>query len=97
MGDENTIKALRAAADRFHKILSTFTARRLLAEAGVRPRPMPDKIRQKLAADAYGTHDGDIERICADGFEECVIALAALGAPDVAIRSCNPSEEPSDG
>jgi len=38
----------------------------------------------------------EIEKLCADGFEICVRALMALGAKDVTIFECSPTEEPTD-
>lgn len=34
------------------------------------------------------------DKLAADGFEQCVRALVELGAPDVSIHECNPTEEP---
>ena len=74
------IQTLRRAADMFHDIVSTLSARRMLAE----DRPMTGPIRQMLQE-----HAGrDPETIAADAFEMCVLALAAAGDTDVTIHVC---------
>jgi hypothetical protein len=80
--------ALREASGLFHQILSAIAAKRLLDREGHKmPQPIYDGIVAKLM------EPGAIERICADGFEKCVRALAALGAKDVTIYECNSTEE----
>jgi hypothetical protein len=73
-------QALRQAADKFHKILSTLSSRRMLAN----DRPLTVPIREMLEANSVR----DPEKLAADGFELCVRALADLGAPDVMIHEC---------
>ena len=83
------IDALRDAANKFHKILSALSAQRLLD----RDRPLTEPLRRSLTEKLL---DGpSLEQIAADGFETCVRALAAAGAPDVTIFECDPTEEPS--
>lgn len=73
-------QALRDAADRFHEIVSAFAAKDLLADA--RNEKIAGSLREKLR-----THD-QIKKIASDGFELCVLALAARGASDVTIHEC---------
>ena len=74
---------LRAAADAFHKIVSDQTARGLLDRTGHKmPQPMHDSLVGKLLDPA------EVLKIAVDGFETCVRALAAMGAPDVSIHEC---------
>jgi len=76
-------QTLRDAADAFHKILAAHSAQRLLDRDGAKmPQPMYDEFITRLLEPAQ------VERICADGFEHCVRALAAIGAADVTIHEC---------
>ena len=87
---EAQIAAIREAADRFHRILSSFVATRLLTverARGTRPELLASMSSDLLAP-------AEIEQIAADGFEACVRLLAAAGASDVTIHECNPTETP---
>lgn len=79
----NGEKPLRQAADMFHEIGSAHEARRLLDREGHKlPQVMYDDFTKKLRDPAA------ISKIASDGFELCVRALAAMGAPDVTIHEC---------
>jgi hypothetical protein len=80
--------ALREASDLFHKILSAIAARRLLDREG---HKMPDRLRQGIVDKLLEPEA--IERLAADGFEVCVRALVTIGAKDVSIHECSPTEE----
>jgi hypothetical protein len=73
-------QALRDAADRFHEIVSAIAAKDLLADT--RNAKIADSLREKLRS------RDQIKKIAVDGFESCVRALAAMGAPDVTIHEC---------
>jgi hypothetical protein len=76
-------EALRAAADAFHKIVSDHGARAILDREGYKmPQPMYDALFGKRL------DPSEVSKIAADGFETCVRALAAMGAPDVSIHEC---------
>ncbi len=75
--------SLRRAADLFHKIGSAYEARRLLDREGHKlPQVMYDNFTMKLL------DPSEIMKIATDGFELCVRALAAMGAPDITIHEC---------
>jgi len=76
-------QALRKAADLFHEIVAASEARRLLDQEGYKlPQGMYDDFTRKLRTSP------EIMKIATDGFERCVLALAEMGAADVAIHSC---------
>lgn len=81
---DTTDDALRAASDLFHKIMASFSAERLLARKMT--QPMRDALTPQILTPEK------LEQLAADGFEICVRALAARGAPDVSIHECNPKE-----
>lgn len=83
MTAEQVLQALRQAADLFHEIGGSVAAEKLLAE----PRNAQHAIMGPMLRENLRTPD-QIQRISADGFELCVRALAALGAPDVTIHEC---------
>jgi hypothetical protein len=64
----------------FHEIVSAFSSEDLLA--GCRNAVVAEKLRENLR-----TRD-QIRRIAVDGFELCVLALAAASAPNVTIHTC---------
>lgn len=72
--------SLRSAADMFHEVGAAFAAEELLVD--VRNAKLADSLRKNLR-----TCD-QIKKIASDGFELCVRALAAMGAPDVTIHEC---------
>lgn len=72
--------ALRGAADMFHEIVSAFSAEDLNADC--RNAIIATTLRENLRS------RDQLRRIAADGFELCVRALAAAGAPDVTIHEC---------
>ena len=76
----STDQALSRASELFHEILSALSSEDLIA--GCRNTVVADKLRENLR-----TPD-QIRRIAADGFELCVRALAAAGAPGVTIHEC---------
>lgn len=77
-------QALRDAADAFHKILAAHSAQRLIDRDGAKmQQPMYDEFITRLLKSSQ------IERICADGFERCVRALATIGAAGVTIHECD--------
>ena len=85
-----TEAALREASGLFHQILSAIAAKRLLDREGHKmSQPIFDGLVTKLMEPEA------IERLAADGFETCVRVLAAMGAKDVTIHECNPTEEES--
>ena len=73
-------QALRRASEMFHEIVSAFSSEDLLA--GCLNAVVAEKLRENLR-----TRD-QIRRIAVDGFELCVRALAAAGAPGVTIHEC---------
>ena len=73
-------QVLRRASEMFHEIVSAFSSEDLLA--GCHNAIVAEKLRENLR-----TPD-QIRRIAADGFELCVRALAAVGAPGVTIYEC---------
>lgn len=77
-----SMEIIQSAADRFHKILSAFTARRLLADNPRLTRVMIDSFTKKLMTSEQ------IEKELADGFEECVLELQRLGDPTVTVHEC---------
>lgn len=84
-------QVLRDCADKFFEILTDIEGKRLLKKSGHKmPTKMYNEVQKKLLS------DDEIDRRCIDGFKECVEALAAMGAKDVTIHSCNPSEEPTE-
>ncbi len=93
MTNDEQIAILSEQADRFMVIVRAFAARKMLGrEIGLPVSPARDALIRQLSDDAI---DNDrVERIAADGFEACCRALVALGAPDVTIFECNPTEGP---
>lgn len=85
--DKSAEVALREASDLFHQILSALTARRFLTSG----KPLTEPMRVEFVKRAIDQEA--IEKLAADGFERCVLALHALGAEDVTIHECSPTEE----
>jgi len=85
--NEQQIKLLGELADRFHKILGFATGQKILSS---HPFLTPT-MREHIVNEQMGV---EIDKLAADGFEQCVRALVELGAPDVSIHECNPTEEP---
>lgn len=86
----NIDQILRDLSEKFHKILGNMSSRRLIDNQGYKmPQVMYDGLHKQFLTNQ------EIEKLCADGFEACVRALAAMGATDVSIHECNPTEEPS--
>ncbi len=81
--------ALREASDLFHQILSALAARRFLTSG----KPLTEPMRVEFTKRTLDPEA--IERLAADGFEKCLLALHAIGAEGVTIHECSPSEEPS--
>jgi hypothetical protein len=79
------IDAIRQSAARFHEILSSLTADKILAER-----------KQSLTTPLYGSmcskvrSPEEMQRLAADGFEALVRLLNDLGVPDVSVHACNP-------
>ena len=73
-------QVLRRASEMFHEIVSAFSSEDLLANC--RNDVVAETLRKNLRS------RDQIRRIAADGFELCVRALAAAGAPDVTIHEC---------
>lgn len=75
---------LRRATALFHEVGSAIAAEDLLPNCC--NEVLAGKLRENLRS-----HD-QIKRIMADGFELCVLALAALGETDVTIHECGDRE-----
>lgn len=81
----DTRKTLDSVATQFHRIAMALQARELLGR-GVANEVLRAEIEKQQLT------DNEIASLCADGFEACVRALASLGADDVSIHECNPTE-----
>jgi hypothetical protein len=77
---EASEQALRRAADLFHEIAAAIGSEDRLASC--RNTIVAEKLRGNVRSREQ------LQRVAADGFELCVRALAALGAPDVTIHEC---------
>jgi len=87
-----SVQVLRRAADLFHEIGSALAAEALLTD--VRNAVLAASLRENQRS------SDQLRAITADGFELCVRALAAAGAPDVTIHECGASafgEQPWSG
>ena len=73
-------QALRHAADLFHEIVAAIVSEDRLTSC--RNAIVTEKLRGNVRSREQ------LQRVAADGFELCVRALAALGAPDVTIHEC---------
>lgn len=83
------LEVLRRASNLFHEIGSSLAADALIADT--RNAKLAEKLRENQRS------PDQLRSISADGFELCVRALAAAGAPDVTIHECGTSaagEEP---
>lgn len=76
-------QALHRASEMFHEILSAFSSADLLTDR--KNAVVAEKLKENLRS------SDQIRRIAADGFELCVRALAAVGAPGVTIHECGES------
>jgi hypothetical protein len=74
-------QALQRASEMFHEILSAISSKDLLA--GCKNDVIAEKLKGNLR-----TRD-EIRKIAADGFEVCVLALSAMGAPGVTVHECS--------
>lgn len=85
-------QALRRASEMFHEIMSAISSKDLLVNC--QNTVVAEKLKQNLRS------RDQIRKIATDGFEVCVLALSALGAPDVTIHECGRTafgEEPWGG
>jgi hypothetical protein len=82
-------QVLRRLADLFHEIGSSLAATDLVADC--RNAFLAEKLRENIRTPKQ------LRTLTAEGFELCVLALAASGASDVTIHECGKSalgEEP---
>ena len=95
MTQPSSDQALHVAANMFHEIVAALTAEDLIAASrGPALMVARDKLRDNLRS------RDQLKKIAVDGFELCVRALAAMGAPDVTIHECGESalgEQPWSG
>jgi hypothetical protein len=84
-------KLLKECSDKFHAISSSHEADRLVTAEGYKmSRSMWESMNSKIL------RNEEINKLCIEGFEACVMALVEIGASDVSIHNCKASdiEEP---
>ena len=77
------IDAIRDCATRFHEIMSSLSAEKILAE---RQQVLTITLYESMCAKVLSAEA--VKRRAADGFEALVRVLNDVGAPDVSIHEC---------
>lgn len=79
------IDAIRQSAARFHEILSSLSAEKILAE---RKQSLPTPLYESMCSKVRSPEE--MQRLAAGGFEALVRLLNDLDVPDISVHTCNP-------
>jgi hypothetical protein len=80
-------KLLSDLSEKFHKISMSNAAKGIIERDG---HKLSTIMFEKIQGDIL--KDEQVDKLCHEGFEACVMALHAMGAKDVTIHVCNPTE-----
>ena len=79
------VDAIRQSAARFHEILSSLSAEKILAD---RKQSLTTPLYESMSSKVRSPDE--LKKLAADGFEALVLLLNDLGVPDVSVHACNP-------
>lgn len=89
---EAAIEVLKRASDLFHEILSAINAKELVAGLPVGKGVSAAQFKMREALEKKLLDDAAIARRAGNGFELCVLQLAAMGVSDITFTSCGPGD-----